>query len=224
MTELEYNDFLKSETDLEREANLLMLEHHGVKGMKWGDKNGPPYPLSEAKKKDNRERAKKQREQKEGFFAKQKKKKAEKLKVAAAKRKKEEAAAKKKAEEDAKKKAAENEKIREKLLTSTDAKFIDKHKNLLTYQELNDRVNRINLEKRMSELAAGPKQKSALKVGEEYLNSLGNMAASIGKMSEAMTKSYNAYNVINKSMQANAEAERKKQEREAEAKKKRKKR
>ena len=21
------------------------LEHHGIKGQKWGDKNGPPYPL-----------------------------------------------------------------------------------------------------------------------------------------------------------------------------------
>lgn len=26
------------------------IEHHGVKGQKWGDKNGPPYPLSRQKK------------------------------------------------------------------------------------------------------------------------------------------------------------------------------
>ena len=23
----------------------LVIEHHGIKGQKWGDRNGPPYPL-----------------------------------------------------------------------------------------------------------------------------------------------------------------------------------
>ena len=27
--------------------SLNSLEHHGVKGMKWGERNGPPYPLNE---------------------------------------------------------------------------------------------------------------------------------------------------------------------------------
>ena len=44
MNELEYSDFLKRETNLEREAGLI-LEHHGILGQKWGVKNGPPYPL-----------------------------------------------------------------------------------------------------------------------------------------------------------------------------------
>lgn len=26
-------------------ANVNELQHHGVKGMRWGHKNGPPYPL-----------------------------------------------------------------------------------------------------------------------------------------------------------------------------------
>lgn len=30
--------------------NELFLKHHGVKGMKWGEKNGPPYPIDKASK------------------------------------------------------------------------------------------------------------------------------------------------------------------------------
>lgn len=25
----------------------VSIQHHGIKGQKWGDKNGPPYPLDE---------------------------------------------------------------------------------------------------------------------------------------------------------------------------------
>lgn len=31
-------------------ANELILEHHGVKGQKWGVKNGPPYPIRDDQK------------------------------------------------------------------------------------------------------------------------------------------------------------------------------
>lgn len=37
------------------------LEHHGILGMKWGKKNGPPYPLSEAKHDKVVEKAKKRK-------------------------------------------------------------------------------------------------------------------------------------------------------------------
>ena len=28
------------------------LKHHGIKGQKWGVRNGPPYPLDKSKKAD----------------------------------------------------------------------------------------------------------------------------------------------------------------------------
>lgn len=36
----------KMKTTLEQD--LFMLQHHGIKGMKWGVKNGPPYPIDKS--------------------------------------------------------------------------------------------------------------------------------------------------------------------------------
>lgn len=44
--ELLKDDFMPSEEELEREE-AGSLEHHGIKGMKWGVKHGPPYPLED---------------------------------------------------------------------------------------------------------------------------------------------------------------------------------
>lgn len=39
--------FAMKVSELEQSAKLPALEHSGVKGMKWGIKNGPPYPLDQ---------------------------------------------------------------------------------------------------------------------------------------------------------------------------------
>ena len=42
---------------IELAASANSLEHHGVKGQKWGERNGPPYPLDTA----SREKLEKQK-------------------------------------------------------------------------------------------------------------------------------------------------------------------
>lgn len=44
---------MKSKLDeITTETNESMLEHHGIKGQKWGVKNGPPYPIDKSGKSD----------------------------------------------------------------------------------------------------------------------------------------------------------------------------
>lgn len=171
MTELEYSEFLKSETDLEREADILSLEHHGVKGMKWGVRRTPEQLGHKTKKGP-------------GLVSKiRDSQKKRKKKVQQAKAKKAKAAAKKQ-EESA-------EEIRKKVLASTDPEYIYKHRALMTSQELQERIDRISKEERIKSLIKDPdaKRKATIKKGEETLRSLASMAESVGKI-------YDTYNKI----------------------------
>lgn len=192
MTELEYSDFLKSETDLEREANLI-LEHHGIKGMKWGVSNGPPYPVSRTKS-GNPTKA-------------QKKKKASLLARFRSKVSKKTGKNKKAEKQESK------AQIKKKLLTSTDAKYLYKYRDMLSDNELQDRINRLNKEQQLKNLI--PKDKGnweKIQNAEKFLKSTAAMA-------ESVTKIYNSYNAVTTQQQrrldaanARAEAAKKKKE------------
>lgn len=129
MTALEYSEYLKSETDLEREAAIYAneLEHYGVKGMRWGVRRTPEQlGHKTSKKKSLVSRVKK----------------AVSKKTAKAKKTKEQ------------KKEESDEEIRQKLLKSTDPKYIKKHMSLLDDKELKARLERINTENKIKTLAA----------------------------------------------------------------------
>lgn len=159
------------------------LEHHGVKGQSWGKKNGPPYPLSRGK---------------DGKVTQTQKKKKQSLiaRIRADRQKKVKAKQKEKAKtnkaKEKKKEASENlskEELREKLLKSTDPKFIAKHLDLLETREIQDRINRINTEKSLKDLTIDKSSKKKVDKGMEWVKNVSSIA-------DATSKAAKAYNDV----------------------------
>lgn len=106
-------------TMYDRTIKMNELYHHGVEGMSWGDRNGPPYPLSGANKKEARREAKAKIE---------KEKRLEKMRKAAAKKRKEQVKQAKKQEK--------IDKMKLKLLRKGDMNKINKKSEYFTNEEL----------------------------------------------------------------------------------------
>ena len=140
------------------------LYHHGVLGMSWGDRNGPPYPLSGSAKKIARAEAKKKIE---------KERRLEKMrKAAAAKRKEEARAAKKQAKID-KKKA--------KILAKNDLDKLYRNKKLFTNEEIAYAVER-NAALTEAKYAKDPKHAP----DPHALDKLVNIASKLGVAASAV--------------------------------------
>lgn len=155
-----------------KEEHSAYLEHHGIKGQKWGVRRYQDYAKGEKSKGvfigDKKTPSKRQQRKAEKL----KKKKFAEVQKARAK-----AEAEKKAE---KEKKDRDEKTREKLLKSRDPEYIAKHMHLLSNQELNERLSRLKSEEKMKELA-----KKKKKTGEQYIDSIlkwGNKANDVYKM------------------------------------------
>lgn len=143
------------------------LQHHGIIGMKWGvrrfqNKDGSLTPKGK----------KRYTSDDEGSVVTKIKARAQARAVAKAKAKAEsdardKAAAEAKEVAKAEAKAREVEEKRAKLLKSIDAKEIYENRQLLTTQEINERLNRIDTERRLSEIAA-----KDVKSGYDRVNSI----------------------------------------------------
>lgn len=177
------------------------LEHHGVKGQSWGDRNGPPYPLSRGK--DGRI-TQGQKKKKQSFLTRMKSEHQKKVK--AKQRAKAREAKKKEAEKD-KKEEMSKEELRAKLLTSNDPKFIAKHMDLLETKEIKERLDRIETEKKVKNLLKDDKAKKKVDKAMEWVNHVKTISEATSKAAGAYTAVYNASQLKDK-RQAEKEADR----------------
>ena len=180
------------------------LYHHGIRGMKWGirrfqNKDGSLKPAG--KKRYDKEVAKLKAEkkklrneisvQKKADKLKQLEKERDALKVQSKNLKKN---SKTTTQED--KQAETIEQKRERLLRSTDAKELYENRALLTTNELNERINRIDTEAKLNSKIVVERQKTGLDKFNERMykatNTIGNAVALYQKVD-------NAYSTISKS-------------------------
>lgn len=121
------------------------LQHHGILGMHWGRRNGPPYPLGSSDHSASEKKAGWRKSLSSGgIFGKRKKAKADRIAKANAKKIVEERLKDKEADEFF-------EKNKEKILRSSKAKDVLANQARLTNQELQDAVNRMNLNQQLSQ-------------------------------------------------------------------------
>lgn len=137
------------------------LYHWGIKGMKWGrrlyqNKDGSLTPLGRIRYRDPKARAQIKRQA-----------------TVEAKKQATKTAAEEKAELEAK---------RAKLLKSSDAAELYENRNLLSTDEINERINRINTEKRLKDLV--PETKSKGQAFVEGLKKVSGTANELYKLTE----------------------------------------
>lgn len=144
-----------------------ILEHHGVEGMSWGDRNGPPYPLGGVDKKIARAEYKRKKE---------KERRLKKLQKAAKKARK----AKKKEEE----RQADILKKKQKLMKKGDLDAIRKNAKLFTNEELQYAIERDEQKRALK----GDKERSkdeSMELMMRRMAQVGDMAVSAKKVLDA---------------------------------------
>lgn len=154
--------------------------HHGILGQKWGDKNGPPYPLDPGDHSAKEKKAGWVKSLKNHHAEKKKKKQRqkalEKARVAKAEKAKQ-AELQKKFEAD-----------KEKVLRSGKASEILKYKGQMTNDEMEYAIQRINKEERLYGLSAKEQQDSWQKIDKIF--------DKVGTVTNWVNKAANAYSAV----------------------------
>lgn len=163
MDEIRLYEFDYDKPELSEET----LEHHGIKGQKWGVRNGPPYPLSRGKSGSGG------RNVRYGGAApsKRKARKTQKQRVRSLKKAR-------RVREQNRKETQQRQKTKEEILASKDLTEILKNKDLFTTKELQDINLRQITEANLSDYAR--KQAEARKTPTEKAVSTVKSAVSKG--------------------------------------------
>lgn len=177
------------------------LYHWGIKGMRWGqrryqNKDGSLTPAGQKRynkelEKLNKEKAKLDEKAKVAKTKAKTQAKLDKLDELKKQNEAQKKALKGKADDDKKSKEETLEEKRERLLKSVDAKEIYSGKDVLTDVEIQARINRIDLEKRLADRI------EQQKTGMDYLNEkMDRAATTIGKATNLYKKVDDAYSGV----------------------------
>lgn len=168
-------------------VNELYLQHHQIKGAKWGKHNGPPYPLSKEISTGKRLKTR------GAALAKRKAMIAKKAQMKA------QAKATKDSEKQQKveaKKQAQTEKLKNKVVKSRSIAKVYKNADLFSNEELEKIKYRFTLENDIKRL----KDSTFIQKGRSYVDKIGMAADGLDRIANTIEKGSKTYNNVAKVM------------------------